>query len=209
MGWWNGAMAGNADAGKEAMRREMRARRAAVGVPERLAAAAAIEEAVLALPAVREAGTVLVFYSFGSEVPTSGLVERLLAGGHRVLLPFLDAGNMEAAEVLPGETLVHTSYGPKEPARRVAVDPAEVDVVIAPGLAFDRAGHRLGYGGGHYDRYLTRLEPGSVRVGVGFAVQLADAVPAGHLDQRVDVVVTEDGAVECRPPRDPGPGPPG
>src|SRR6266511_5677026 len=102
MGWWNGAMAGNADAGKEAMRREMRARRAAVGVPERLAAAAAIEEAVLALPAVREAGTVLVFYSFGSEVPTSGLVERLLAGGHRVLLPFLDAGNMEAAEVLPG-----------------------------------------------------------------------------------------------------------
>jgi len=200
-------MAGDADAAKEAMRHEMRARRAALGAPERLAAAATVEEAVLAHPAVRGARTILVFYSFGSEVPTSGLIERLLAGGHRVLLPFLDGGAMEAAEVRPGETLVHTSYGPKEPARRVAVDPAEVDVVITPGLAFDRAGRRLGYGGGHYDRYLVRLAPGTLRVGVGFAVQIAEAVPAGEMDQRVDVVVTEAGTVDCRPPRDRAAGP--
>ena len=59
----------------------------------------------------------------------------------------------------------------------MAVDPDEVDLVITPGLAFDRAGHRLGYGGGHYDRYLGRARPEAPRVGIGFPLQLVDEVP--------------------------------
>ena len=74
---------------KDTLRAEMRRRRAAVASEERLAAAAAIDGLVLSLPEVAGAGTVLLFYSFGSEVPTAGMVERLLAGGHRVLLPFV------------------------------------------------------------------------------------------------------------------------
>ncbi|MFL5798140.1 MAG: 5-formyltetrahydrofolate cyclo-ligase [Actinomycetota bacterium] len=188
-------------AAKEELRARMRRARAGLPPAERLTAARRIEDLVLGLPAVNGARTVLMFYSFGSEVPTSGIAERLLAGGGRVLLPFLEADAMEAAEVRPGESLVHTSYGPKEPARRVAVDPATVDAVVTPGLAFDRRGRRLGYGGGHYDRYLARLRTETPRVGVGFALQVIDHVPADPLDQLVDLVVTEGGVIECSPPR--------
>jgi 5-formyltetrahydrofolate cyclo-ligase len=92
-----------------------------------------------------------------------------------------------------------SGYGPKEPRRRIPVDPAEVDVVITPGLAFDRSGRRLGYGGGHYDRYLARLGPEAVRIGIGFSVQLVDEVPAHAGDQRLNLVVTDLGVIECRP----------
>jgi 5-formyltetrahydrofolate cyclo-ligase len=186
---------------KDQLRARMRRARAALSPARRLAAARRIEDLVMALPAVAGARTVLLFSSFGSEVPTAGMAERLLVAGHHLLLPLLEEGAMEAAEVRPGESLVDTTYGPKEPPRRVAVDPRSVDAVIAPGLAFDRLGHRLGYGGGHYDRYLERLRPEAVRIGVGFALQVVDALPAGEGDQRVDLVVTEEGVVESSPPR--------
>ncbi len=184
---------------KRALRHRMRRVRGAIPPEHRQELARRAESHLLALPEVRSAGTVMLFYSFGTEIPTSGMIERLLAGGHRVLLPYLAGQDgMEAAVVLPGQSLVRTTYGPKEPPARVAVDPAEVDVVIAPGLAFDRRGHRLGYGGGHYDRYLRRLSPRAVRIGIGFAVQVVEGVPGEPEDERVDLVVTDAGVIDCR-----------
>ena len=150
-----------------------------------------VEERLFLLPAVQEAATVMVFYSFGSEVPTQGIIRRLLAEGRRVLLPFMEGPEMHAAELRPGDRLSETAYGPKEPSRRVPVDPMEVDVVIAPGLAFDRSGFRIGYGGGNYDRYLARLGAHATRVGVAFHLQVMGSVPHGPADEPVDVVVTD------------------
>ncbi len=143
------------------------------------------------LPVVRSAATVLVFYSFGSEVPTRGIIERLLEEGRRVLLPYMEGSDMNVAEVHQGNEVVPTPYGPKEPSNRVAVDPDEVDVVITPGVAFDRSGHRVGYGGGNYDRFLVRLGPRATRIGIAFDVQVVPSVPHGTADQLVDFVVTE------------------
>src|SRR5438128_2215647 len=107
----------------------MRAERDAIPASERVALGSRIEARMLDLPAVREAGTILLFSSFGSEIPTEGIAERLLAEGRRVLLPFLQDSTMEAAELRPGQHPVPTAYGPKEPPGRIPVDPAEVDVV--------------------------------------------------------------------------------
>jgi 5-formyltetrahydrofolate cyclo-ligase len=186
---------------KSELRARMRALRAAVPPDERLRLARAVEGHVFALPEMQAARTVLLFYSFGSEVETSGMAERVHGEGKRLLLPYLEAERMEAAEVLPDDELVTSSYGPREPARRVAVDPADVDVVIAPGLAFDREGYRLGYGGGHYDRYLSRMGTRALRIGIGFAGQLVDRVPREPADERLDLVATDAGILDCRPPR--------
>jgi 5-formyltetrahydrofolate cyclo-ligase len=70
--------------------------------------------------------------------------------------------------------------------------------VVTPGLAFDRHGRRLGYGGGHYDRYLARLGPRAVRVGIAFSIQVIEDVPAAPEDERVHVVVTDAGVIDCR-----------
>jgi 5-formyltetrahydrofolate cyclo-ligase len=184
---------------KAAMRRRMRRVRAEIPPSERERLSALIEEALFALPEVARARTLLIFYSFGSEVATRDMIGRALGAGIRVLLPYLVDGRMEAAQVRPGEELTPTAYGPHEPARAVPVDPGEVDVVVTPGLAFDRAGRRLGYGGAHYDRFLDRLGTDAVRVGIAFSAQLADEVPAGPSDRPVQVVVTEAGAIDCRP----------
>ena len=169
----------------------MRSVRASIAPDERAVLAARAEARLLALPELRDARTLLLFYSFGTEIPTEVLLRRLIARDRRVLLPYLTEDSMEAAEVRPGDPLQPSGYGPKEPARRVAVDPARLDVVVTPGLAFDRSGHRLGYGGGHYDRYLERLGAHAVRIGIGFASQVLDEVPSEPTDQLVDVIVTD------------------
>jgi 5-formyltetrahydrofolate cyclo-ligase len=176
----------------------MRAARAAIDPRDRARLTGELERRLLALPEVAGAGTILLFYSFGSEVETSGVAEHVHRAGRRLLLPYLEAGAIEAAEVRPGDPLTPSTYGPKEPSRRVAVEAGEVDLVITPGLAFDRRGRRLGYGGGYYDRYLARLRPDAVRVGIGFSVQVVDDVPAGRTDERVHMVVTDAEVIDCR-----------
>ena len=151
------------------------------GEQERPALERAIEDRLFAIPEIGAAGTILFFYSFGTEVETTEIAQRLHDQGRRLFLPYLSPEGMETAEVGPEDPLVPTTYGPMEPARREPADPAAVDAVITPGLAFDRGGRRLGYGGGHYDRYLTRLHPEAVRVGIAFSVQLIDEVP-GEFD---------------------------
>jgi len=66
---------------------------------------------------------------------------------------------------------------------------------VIPGLAFDRDGFRLGYGGGFYDRYVRRTRPEALRVGVCFSEQVVEDVPHGDADERVDRIVTQDGVI--------------
>jgi 5-formyltetrahydrofolate cyclo-ligase len=126
------------------------------------------------------------------------MAERALSEGKRLLLPYLEGQVMEAAEVRRGDELTPTDYGPKEPMSRIPVNPEAVDVVVTPGLAFDRRGHRLGYGAGYYDLYLSRLAPRAVRIGVAFSIQVVDRVPAGPKDVAVDLLVTDQGSFDCR-----------
>jgi 5-formyltetrahydrofolate cyclo-ligase len=192
-------MAGEPQMSKVELRGEMRRLRAAIPPEERARGAGRIEDRVMALDEVRAARAVLLFYAFGSEVATRAISERLHAEGKRLLLPFLGLEGMEAAEVRPGAPLVSTAYGPREPPHRVALDPAAVDVVITPGLAFDRRGYRLGYGGGHYDRYLSRLRPEASSVGLAFSIQVIDRIPEDPFDQRVHLIVTDVEVIDCRP----------
>jgi 5-formyltetrahydrofolate cyclo-ligase len=183
---------------KTALREEMHRLREAIPAQERERLAGMIEQSLFALPEIATARTILLFYSFGSEVATAGMAERVVSEGKRLLLPYLEGQVMEAAEVRRSDELVPTGYGPKEPVRRLPVNPEVVDLVITPGLAFDRRGHRLGYGAGYYDLYLSRLDPRAVLIGVAFSVQVVDRVPAGPKDVAVDLLVTDRGSFDCR-----------
>jgi 5-formyltetrahydrofolate cyclo-ligase len=183
---------------KKQLRAEMRGLRAAVPAAERARLGSLIERRVLGMPQYAAAGCVLLSYSFGSEVATAGILRSAVAAGKRVLLPYVEGEALEGAEVTRDDDLVPTGYGPKEPPHRIPVDPAEVDLVVTPGLAFDRRGGRLGYGGGFYDRYLARLRPAAVRAGIGFAFQVIPEVPVGPSDERVHFVVTDAETIDCR-----------
>ncbi len=176
---------------KRAVRTRVRALRDALEAAERALASRSIADAVLDLPEVGAVSTAMVFASFGSEVDTMPIVERLLERGVRVALPRVEGGDLVPVAYRTGDPLVEAAFGMPEPAGGVRIAPVEIDLAVTPGLAFDRTGHRVGYGGGFYDRFFASGRPDLVKVAVCFAVQLVDEVPHGGQDVPVDVVVTE------------------
>lgn len=141
--------------------------------------------------------TVLAFASFGAEIPTDPLLEALLGTGHRVLLPYVEAGGvMRAAALTSLRDLVPGYRGIREPAVREPVE--AVDAALVPGVAFDETGGRLGHGGGFFDRYLETIAPVVPIVGLCFDVQIVNEVPREPHDRSVDVIVTERRVIRCR-----------
>jgi len=176
---------------KRLLRTRVRALRDRLPAAERTRGSRAIADVVLSLPELDDASSVMVFASFGSEVDTEPIVAGLLARGVRVALPRVEASDLVPVAYRPGDPLVRTAFGMPEPARGTLVPIVELDAAVTPGLAFDGHGHRLGYGGGYYDRFFAAARTDLAKIGVCFGVQLVDAVPHGGFDLPVDLVVTE------------------
>jgi 5-formyltetrahydrofolate cyclo-ligase len=177
---------------KRRLRRSVIARRDALPASERAAASAAIARTVLSLEEMRDASTVHLFASFGSEVDTSPIIERLLETGRRPVLPVVvrNEWTMEhaaigsLADLMPGFRDI-----PEPRATCPRVEPEEIDLVIVPGVAFGRGCGRMGYGGGFYDRFLAACP--APRIAVAFGVQIVEQVPCDEYDLPVDAIVTE------------------
>jgi len=176
---------------KSMLRKDLLAARIRLSVSERRAAGRALRDAVLGLPETGMAGTVAAYISVGTEPETTGLVFALWKRGSYVVLPVLlpdldlDWASYEGPDSLePGP---HGLLQPAEP-RRGASAIASADLVIVPALAADRAGNRLGRGGGCYDRALARVGSSVPTVALLYDHELLDEVPAGPLDQRIRAV---------------------
>ena len=183
---------------KRGVRARTLARRDAIDPMERARTGQLIVERFLALPEAVAARAVMAFWSFGSEVPMDPLIARLVEAGVTVVLPRIVDGQLEPRTWRPGEPVSETHFGAREPEGGRVVAPGEIDVVATPGIAFDRLGGRVGYGGGFYDRFLPSTP--ALRVGVAFGVQLVDEpLPGAPFDLPVDVIVTESETIRCRP----------
>jgi 5-formyltetrahydrofolate cyclo-ligase len=145
---------------------------------------------------VRRAATVAAYISIGTEPGTGSLVDQLLAAGRRVILPVLLPDNdLDWAEYHGSDALMPGGRGTLEPAGpRLGTDAvATADVVLAPGLAVDRTGMRLGRGGGSFDRALSRVPVGTFVCALLYDGEVLDAVPANEHDRRVTAAVTPSG----------------
>ena len=190
---------------KAVVRRAALERRSALGAQRRRAAGAAIRRRLGELPWITRARTLLAYASFGDEVDLDPLLEAHIARGVGVFLPWVAdrrPPTLEMSRVTDLGALVRGTMGIREPdparRRRGRVD--RLDVVIAPGVAFDGRGRRVGYGGGYYDRLLLRLRPGTPVVAVAFDTQVIDAVPVGPHDLPVHVIVTETRTIVAADP---------
>jgi 5-formyltetrahydrofolate cyclo-ligase len=189
---------------KRAVRAHVLAARDALPADERAPADARIAERFLALPEIRRASAVMVFWSFGSEVATAPLIDALTARGVLVALPRIVDRELEARGYRPGDAVSATGFGAFEPEAGPSIAPEALDAIAVPAVAFDREGGRVGYGGGFYDRFLPTARPDVARIGLAYAVQVApagDRLPAGHFDLRVHAVVTESEVVRCEEPQ--------
>jgi len=184
---------------KAALRAQIRVRRDRRDPTERARVAQALARHVGEI-ARRPRSTVAAYVSMPAEPGTGPSLAALTAAGHRVLVPRIDAGTLAWASWEVGGRLAPGPFGILEPTG--PVDPrglAGVDVVLLPALAVDTAGHRLGQGGGYYDRALahvpTLADGGPQRVAVVFADEVLDALPHEPHDATVDAVLTESGLV--------------
>jgi 5-formyltetrahydrofolate cyclo-ligase len=137
------------------------------------------------------------YWPIGAEIDIRPLLHTLHARGHPIVLPETPKrGNPLIFRLwYPGMAMLCEPFGTVRPTGEVATP----DVLLVPLLAFDRAGRRLGYGGGYYDRTLPLL-PGAKAIGCAYAAQELDAVPAGDYDARLDAVATERGVILCESP---------
>ena len=186
---------------KQEIRRRLRALRQSLAPGEIEARSRQIENRVRALEDYAEAGALLVYLALPEEVQTGALIEEALRSGKRVYVPVVvpGASDLNLAEYTGPECLDQPGpFGLRQP-RPGSGFPDRLDLVLTPGLAFDRAGRRLGFGKGYFDRLFARLSPECLRVGLAFEFQVIPRVPAGPGDRPVHRVVTEKETIVCAP----------
>jgi 5-formyltetrahydrofolate cyclo-ligase len=180
---------------KRALRERVLAERDRAPPAFRAAASAAIGTSLAARGDFCAAKTVLLTLSFGSEWDTLPLLLTALEQGKTVVLPRVDTATrtLELCRLTEPSRDVMPGYrGIPEPQPHCALIRAEaIDWVLVPGVAFDAAGRRLGYGGGYYDRLIPALRSDSARIAGAFELQMVDRVPAAPHDAPVQGIVTE------------------
>ncbi len=189
---------------KTELRAHMKQVREQIPLQERQQLAEAVAERLTGL--LGGVATIMTFLSFGNELPTDRIADRLHAAGRRLAVPHIAGEIIVPLEYVPGDPVEEAVFGIREPADHRPVPHDEIGAVIVPGLAFDRDGFRVGYGGGFYDRLLRSIPAIALRVGICFHDQVVEEVPRGHLDEALDVVVTDRELIECHRGRGPSAG---
>lgn len=182
---------------KSELRKTLRRRRIAIGRAQRKHCARRAALHLLHWRRLRQARHVAVYLSARSELSTAILIEYLMRQGRKLWAPVTgpDAG-MHFVPLRRGGKLRRGSLELLQPARsRPRRNAARIDLILLPLLGFDARGHRLGSGGGYYDRALAGSRPGRrpLLVGYAYAAQEMNAIPAEPWDVRLDAVITEKG----------------
>lgn len=180
-------------ANKKALRASIKQKRRALSIEYRQQASRKMQAELTRLPCYQAAEYIMLYMAMQDEVQLDELIAMVLKDGKKAVIPLVTgAGLMEAVELSDMADLVPDKYGIKtvsEEKRRL-IAPDKIDLIIVPGVAFDKAGHRLGMGGGFYDRFMLRASR-AVRAALAYDCQLLVAVPAEVHDLTVDYIITE------------------
>ncbi|MDI6773883.1 MAG: 5-formyltetrahydrofolate cyclo-ligase [Verrucomicrobiota bacterium] len=193
----------NAQRKKDALRVWVRTRRQELDETWVKAQSILVCRRIFELPEFDAARAVGCYLPMPGEADTGEVIVQCRAVGKRLCVPAFceETGQYELAWLKPGEKIVTGRRRAPEPADRDWIaEEDRVDVILAPGLAFDAAGTRLGHGGGHYDNLLRGRQIG-IRVGVAFEFQVAPRVPATEKDVGMDVIVTNERIIRRIPGR--------
>lgn len=133
--------------------------------------------------------TIMFYVSFNSEVNTSIMIKESLKD-KRVCVPIMKEKKLVASLIKSTKELnKKNKHGIVEPSRIKKIEKSKIDLVVVPGVAFDKNNHRIGYGKGFYDRFLENFK--GKKIGLAFSIQLLEIIPKREWDVRVDKVITE------------------
>lgn len=183
---------------KMRLRKEILSQRSALNPKKRATASRQIVQEILNSSYYKKAKVVFAFAPFREEVEIDALMEACWSDAKQVFLPRVNASSkvMEFYEVHSWADVEQGHYGIREPKSDCTPYTnmnTKVDLVLMPGVAFDRAKGRLGYGAGYYDRFLRQLETKPHLIAPIYAMQIVPKVPTDVWDYPVDAIVTEQG----------------
>lgn len=177
------------------LRKEMLKRRLALNREEVMEKSLLIKEKLFELSQFKEAGLIMFYAGFKNEVGTDEMMEEAMALGKKIALPV----TARTKDIKPyrvsdlKKDLAPGRFGILEPRieKKSEIGAKEIDLIIVPGIAFDRRGYRLGFGAGCYDRFLHSLSPRPFSIGLAFEFQVVPRLPSEGHDEKLEMVITE------------------
>lgn len=153
----------------------------------------AIMDKITGLDIYKQSKVVFIYMDFKNEVMTSNLIKRMLSEKKRVVIPYTDSINtvLIPSEITKESDLKQNSFGYFEPKSILPVNIEEIDLVIVPGVVFDKNLNRIGFGKGYYDKILNRLKPSAKKVALAHDFQVLEDIPAEEHDVKMDMIITE------------------
>lgn len=186
---------------KRVMRAAMRAARNAVPATERAQASRGVCAHLAAFEELARSSVLVATLPVGGELSIEPFCREWLANGRVLAIPAVRAGQLTPFIVtdLGDLRAGHKGCPEPDPGKCPELEISRIEAVLLPGLAFDRAGRRLGQGGGHFDRLLARLGPGVLLAGVAYGFQIVEAVPFDPArDRGVHWVASPEGLTRSR-----------
>jgi 5-formyltetrahydrofolate cyclo-ligase len=186
---------------KKALRQEITGKRSQLANEEIIEKSTEIKNKLFELEEFKKANFIFSFISFRDEIHTHDIIKETLNMGKRVGVPITidKPRKLLVSEIKDFEKELEIGYynilAPKKEFERI-VSPDLVDLVLVPGLAFDKSGYRTGYGGGYYDRFFANANKDMVKVGLCFDLQIIPEVPRDIYDIPVDYIITETSIIK-------------
>jgi 5-formyltetrahydrofolate cyclo-ligase len=177
---------------KVALRKKMLKERDSLSKADASAMGVSIAKRLRGCERYKEAKSIAFYLPKGNEVDTLGMIKAAMKDGKEVLVPVTD-NQISFYRFVSMEDLHPGKFGIMEPESRVPPS-KEPDVIIVPGVAFGLCMHRLGFGKGYYDRYLSKSP--AYRIGVCYEFQVVERLPTHENDERMDEIITEKRAVK-------------
>jgi len=174
-------------------------------LPDRLALSRRITARLAALPEYHTAGTVMFYVNLPHEADTQHFLPAAWAAGKQVAVPYMADGKIRLFRLDSLDELASGHFHVPEPRPELrrepqrSVEPGSIDLVVVPGVAFDRRGGRIGHGKGYYDLFLKQVSPQAPRIALAFECQLLDDLPMLPHDVWINKIVTEAAVYDAAP----------
>lgn len=180
---------------KRSIRSHFLAERKACPIETCAVSSAEIQRRFLMSDLFRDARCLALYSAINNEVLTDEVVGPAIDAGKTLVFPRVSGESLEFVVIESVAELVPGAFGVFEPSGCRLVPAEKLDLVVVPGVAFDKRGHRLGYGRGYYDRALAKCLGSCMKVGFSYDFQLVDELPATEYDETLSVLITESSMI--------------
>lgn len=185
---------------KQTLKQEITAKRKSLSKEEIKEKSNKIKDKLFSLDEFKNSKNIMFYISFNNEVDTHKIIKELLKE-KKIIVPYVTKKNpiLQLSELKNFNELEPKNLGILEPKENFIREFSlkKLDLVIVPGLVFDKNGHRIGYGYGYYDRFLKKLDKDVKKIGVACEFQIVEKIPEERHDVPMDLIITEKRVLRC------------